>query len=139
MTCSWHYTHPICSFCGMQTQAYEKSYDVLLFMYVAALEWLRNQDASRDLLVALHPPYTLILWNADTGTRLWKKSYTETILSFSFDPFNSKNIACELLTLIALLVIEFYLHHQTSTLLFKQMINHKPFLFKERERECERE
>ncbi|XP_025096054.1 WD repeat-containing protein 11-like [Pomacea canaliculata] len=60
---------------------------------VQALEWLRNQDASRDLLVALHPPYTLILWNADTGTRLWKKSYTEMLLSFTFDPFNLKNLA----------------------------------------------
>ncbi|KAK7498382.1 hypothetical protein BaRGS_00010336, partial [Batillaria attramentaria] len=57
------------------------------------LEWLRNQDASRDLLLALHPPYSLILWNADTGTRLWKKSYTENLLSFTFDPFNGKNIA----------------------------------------------
>lgn len=64
-------------------------------MYLA-LEWLRNQDASRDLLVALHPPYTLILWNADTGTRLWKKSYTEMLLSFTFDPFNLKNLACKL-------------------------------------------
>lgn len=60
---------------------------------VQALEWLRNQDASRDLLLALHPPYSLILWNADTGTRLWKKSYTENLLSFSFDPFNGKNLA----------------------------------------------
>ncbi|OWF51700.1 WD repeat-containing protein 11-like isoform X2 [Mizuhopecten yessoensis] len=57
------------------------------------LEWLSNQDASHDLLVALHPPYSLILWNADTGTKLWKKSYTEPLLSFSFDPFNIKNVA----------------------------------------------
>ncbi|ESP00415.1 hypothetical protein LOTGIDRAFT_140712, partial [Lottia gigantea] len=59
---------------------------------VQDIEWLTNQDASRDLLVALHPPYSLILWNADTGTRLWKKSYTEPLLSFSFDPFNSKDV-----------------------------------------------
>ncbi|KAK3094363.1 hypothetical protein FSP39_000768, partial [Pinctada imbricata] len=57
------------------------------------MEWLSHQDASHDLLVALHPPYNLILWNTDTGTKLWKKSYTESLLSFSFDPFNSKNIA----------------------------------------------
>lgn len=57
------------------------------------LEWLTYQDASHDLLVALHPPYSLVLWNADTGTKLWKKSYTEPLLSFSFDPFNSKNVA----------------------------------------------
>lgn len=59
------------------------------------LEWLTYQDASHDLLVALHPPYSLVLWNADTGTKLWKKSYTEPLLSFSFDPFNSKNVACK--------------------------------------------
>ncbi|CAG2205677.1 WDR11 [Mytilus edulis] len=33
------------------------------------LQWLSNQDASYDLLVALHPPYSMILWNADTGTK----------------------------------------------------------------------
>ncbi|XP_062608661.1 WD repeat-containing protein 11-like isoform X2 [Saccostrea cucullata] len=57
------------------------------------MEWLTYQDASHDLLVALHPPYSLILWNADTGTKLWKKSYTEPLLAFSFDPFSSKNVA----------------------------------------------
>lgn len=57
------------------------------------LQWLSNQDASHDLLVALHPPYSMILWNADTGTKLWKKSYTETLLSFSFDPFHHRNVA----------------------------------------------
>ncbi|XP_005089399.1 WD repeat-containing protein 11 [Aplysia californica] len=60
---------------------------------VLGMQWLSNQDACRDLLVCLHPPYSLILWNADTGTKLWKKSYTETLLSFTFDPFNSRNLA----------------------------------------------
>ena len=62
---------------------------------VADLQWLSNQDASHDLLVALHPPYSMILWNTDTGTKLWKKSYTETLLSFSFDPFYHRNVACK--------------------------------------------
>ncbi|KAK3585480.1 hypothetical protein CHS0354_003328 [Potamilus streckersoni] len=57
------------------------------------LEWLGTQDASHDLLAALHPPYSLVLWNADTGTKLWKKSYTEVLISFSFDPFNQRNMA----------------------------------------------
>ncbi|GFR86903.1 WD repeat-containing protein 11 [Elysia marginata] len=57
------------------------------------MQWLSNQDACRDLLVCLHPPYSLILWNADTGTKLWKKSYTETLLDFTFDPFNGKHLA----------------------------------------------
>ncbi|CAG5129448.1 unnamed protein product [Candidula unifasciata] len=60
---------------------------------ILGMQWLSNQDACRDLLVCLHPPYSLILWNADTGIKLWKKSYTENLLSFTFDPFNSKNLA----------------------------------------------
>lgn len=59
------------------------------------LEWLWNQDASRDLLLAVHPPNYIVLWNGDTGTKLWKKSYAENILSFSFDPFDPSNMACK--------------------------------------------
>ncbi|XP_077868471.1 WD repeat-containing protein 11 [Saccoglossus kowalevskii] len=55
---------------------------------ILEMDWLSTQDASHDLLAALHPPYSIILWNADTGTKLWKKSFTETILSFAFDPFD---------------------------------------------------
>ncbi|XP_053245007.1 WD repeat-containing protein 11 [Podarcis raffonei] len=56
------------------------------------MQWLWNQDASRDLLLAVHPPNYIVLWNADTGTKLWKKSYAENILSFSFDPFDLSNL-----------------------------------------------
>ncbi|KAK2530681.1 Wdr11 [Columba guinea] len=57
------------------------------------MQWLWNQDASRDLLLAVHPPNYIVLWNADTGTKLWKKSYAENILSFSFDPFDPSRLA----------------------------------------------
>ncbi|KAA8590075.1 hypothetical protein FQN60_014009 [Etheostoma spectabile] len=57
------------------------------------MEWLWNQDASHDLLLAIHPPNYIVLWNGDTGTKLWKKSYAENILSFSFDPFDPSNMA----------------------------------------------
>ncbi|KAG9344448.1 hypothetical protein JZ751_011118 [Albula glossodonta] len=57
------------------------------------MEWLWTQDASRDLLLAVHPPNYIVLWNGDTGTKLWKKSYAENILSFSFDPFDPCNLA----------------------------------------------
>lgn len=59
------------------------------------MQWLWNQDASRDLLLAVHPPNYIVLWNADTGTKLWKKSYAENILSFSFDPFDPSRLACK--------------------------------------------
>uniref|UniRef100_A0A3P8ZVB1 WD repeat-containing protein 11 n=1 Tax=Esox lucius TaxID=8010 RepID=A0A3P8ZVB1_ESOLU len=57
------------------------------------MDWLWTQDASRDLLLAVHPPNYIVLWNGDTGTKLWKKSYAENILSFSFDPFEPSNLA----------------------------------------------
>ncbi|TSN48459.1 WD repeat-containing protein 11 [Bagarius yarrelli] len=57
------------------------------------MDWLWNQDASHDLLLAVHPPNYIVLWNGDTGTKLWKKSYAENILSFSFDPFDPVNLA----------------------------------------------
>uniref|UniRef100_A0A8C7LNY5 WD repeat-containing protein 11 n=1 Tax=Oncorhynchus mykiss TaxID=8022 RepID=A0A8C7LNY5_ONCMY len=57
------------------------------------MDWLWTQDASRDLLLAIHPPNYIVLWNGDTGTKLWKKSYAENILSFSFDPFDPSNLA----------------------------------------------
>lgn len=58
------------------------------------MEWLGEQDASQDLLLVLHPPACLILWNAESGTKLWKKTYGETLYKFVIDPFNSSNIAC---------------------------------------------
>uniref|UniRef100_A0A6I8Q846 WD repeat-containing protein 11 n=1 Tax=Xenopus tropicalis TaxID=8364 RepID=A0A6I8Q846_XENTR len=57
------------------------------------MQWLWSQDASRDLLLAVHPPNLIVLWNADTGTKLWKKSYAENILSFSFNPFQPSHLA----------------------------------------------
>jgi mannosyltransferase OCH1-like enzyme len=59
------------------------------------MEWLGNHDNAQDLLAALHPPYHFILWNAATGTKLWKKSYTESLQSFAFDPFEATKIACK--------------------------------------------
>ena len=58
------------------------------------MEWLKSQDASQDLLAVLHPPYSLVLWNAVTGTKLWKKSYTEVLQTFTFDPFDTSKLAC---------------------------------------------
>ncbi|XP_078587664.1 WD repeat-containing protein 11-like isoform X3 [Branchiostoma floridae x Branchiostoma japonicum] len=59
---------------------------------VQDLEWLSTQDACPTLLAAIHPPSSVVLWNADTGTKLWKKNFNETLLSFAFDPFNPANM-----------------------------------------------
>lgn len=57
--------------------------------------WLKWQDSSLDFLLALHPPYNLVLWNADSGEKIWKKSYTDSLVSMALDPFNLNRIACE--------------------------------------------
>lgn len=56
------------------------------------LEWLATQDACHDLLAVLHAPSSMILWNADTGTKLWKKTFQEALLCFAFDPFIPSNV-----------------------------------------------
>ncbi|GIY84420.1 WD repeat-containing protein 11 [Caerostris darwini] len=56
------------------------------------IEWLSGRDSCHQLLVGLHPPYSIVVWNTETGSKVWKKSYTETLLSFAFDPFSENNI-----------------------------------------------
>lgn len=60
---------------------------------VLEMQWLASQDLSIDLLAALHAPYNFILWNAQEGTKVWKKGYTETLLSFTLDPFQNAHTA----------------------------------------------
>ncbi|ESO13031.1 hypothetical protein HELRODRAFT_63831 [Helobdella robusta] len=60
---------------------------------VSDMEWVGVQDISHDLLLALHPPYHLILWNTENGSRLWRKAYTDLFQTFSFDPFDPMRIA----------------------------------------------
>lgn len=57
------------------------------------LHWLSNQDLSVDLLAALHAPYNFILWNAQEGTKVWKKGYTESLSTFALDPFQASHAA----------------------------------------------
>nr|VZI27304.1 unnamed protein product [Spirometra erinaceieuropaei] len=59
---------------------------------VCAIQWVPDQEISRDLLAVLHSDNKLILWNAQTCTVLWRKTYNDVIWSFSFDPFSTKNV-----------------------------------------------
>ncbi|KAL5111771.1 WD repeat-containing protein 11 [Taenia crassiceps] len=59
---------------------------------VCGMHWIPDQDVSRDLLLVLHTDNKLILWNAQTCTPLWKKTYPYKINSMSLDPFSSHNI-----------------------------------------------
>lgn len=61
------------------------------------MAWCSGYDNGNTMLAALHPPYSFIIWNVKTKSKLWKKTYTETLVSFSFDPFNSSRLACKLI------------------------------------------
>jgi len=56
---------------------------------VADLRWLDGRvDNSAHLLAALHPPFSLVLWDTATGAQVWKRTYAETLQGFDLDPFN---------------------------------------------------
>jgi len=58
------------------------------------MSWVRGHNGVY-LLAALHQPYSLIIWDTAAKTKLWKKTYTENLLSFSIDPFNNSRLACK--------------------------------------------
>ena len=56
------------------------------------MEWLTGHDVSHELLLVLYQPNLMILWNADTGIKLWKKTITHSILQMTIDPFKNSNM-----------------------------------------------
>ena len=59
------------------------------------MNWVHHVDGCGHLLLAAHPPNSLVLWDTDSGNKLWKKNYTEQILSFDMDPFDPRKLARE--------------------------------------------
>ncbi|KAK0429332.1 hypothetical protein QR680_011326 [Steinernema hermaphroditum] len=57
------------------------------------MKWLVWQDANRDFLLALHSNNSLILWNSDTGEKIWEHRFAFHVYHFSIDPFESSTIA----------------------------------------------
>lgn len=55
--------------------------------------WAQHFDYSEKYLMAIHPPYSFVVWDVTTGTKLWKKTYAEQILAMDFDPFDSTRLA----------------------------------------------
>ena len=53
------------------------------------------QDSCRDLLAVMLTPGVMTIWNADTGTKVSRFTFTETILSFAFNPFQQENLVRE--------------------------------------------
>jgi WD40 repeat protein len=61
---------------------------------VSHMEWLDGRfEGSGHLLAALHPPFAFVLWDTATGEKVWRKTYTETLQGFDFDPFDANRIA----------------------------------------------
>ena len=59
---------------------------------VTALKWFLWKDASRDFVLALHSGSQLVLWNADSGDKVWSHSYTIPLFDMALDPFNPKHV-----------------------------------------------
>ncbi|GLH00339.1 Uncharacterized protein GBIM_06748 [Gryllus bimaculatus] len=60
---------------------------------VLDMQWVSGFDSNDHILAALHPPYSLVIWDTYNKTKLWKKTYTETLVSFRFDPFDASKMA----------------------------------------------
>lgn len=61
---------------------------------VTELAWCDGRyENTGHLLAALHPPFALVLWDTSTGAPVWRKTYTETLQGFDFDPFDASRLA----------------------------------------------
>ena len=61
---------------------------------IQAMEWLGEAvEDTGHLMLVLHPPNILVLWDTTNGKQVWKRSYAETLLSFDFDPFDVSRLA----------------------------------------------
>lgn len=64
------------------------------YTYHIDIVWAQHFDQCEKYLMAIHPSCSFVVWDVTTGTKLWKKIYTEQILSIDLDPFDSSRIAC---------------------------------------------
>ena len=54
---------------------------------IQAISWV-----GEVLLLALHPPNHLVLWDLEAGTKLWKKSYSDTVVGFDVSPHRADSL-----------------------------------------------
>jgi len=54
---------------------------------VQQLRWVNS-----TCLLAVHPPNHLVLWDMETGMKIWKKSYGDSILEFDLSPFHQDTL-----------------------------------------------
>ncbi|CAD6184468.1 unnamed protein product [Caenorhabditis auriculariae] len=72
--------------------ATKKSQFALPHSSVLQMTWFAWKDISRDFMLVLHSGNTLILWNCETGEKVWSHNYSVPLFDFSTDPFASRNI-----------------------------------------------
>jgi hypothetical protein len=58
------------------------------------LMWAQHFDYSEKYLIAIHPPNSIVVWDATTGAKLWKKIYNEQLIAMDADPFDPNRLAC---------------------------------------------
>lgn len=58
-----------------------------------SMAWLTGYDEGNHLLLTLHPPYSIVLWDTLSGCKIWKKTYTESLVAFDLNPFEANKIA----------------------------------------------
>lgn len=56
---------------------------------VLDLEWHPDKP---HLLIALHHPSSLVLWNSETGAMMWKCDFSEPLQSISLNPFDRTHL-----------------------------------------------
>ena len=72
---------------------------------INALTWMDGRiENTGHLILALHPPYHLILWDTSLGTKVWKKSYdtvsrSNFLISYSFFRYHELESKCNKLIL----------------------------------------
>ena len=61
---------------------------------VPELLWMDGSVGENNghLLLALHLPSTLIMWDTGSGQQVWKKTVSETLRGFDLDPFDDSRV-----------------------------------------------
>ena len=54
---------------------------------IQQLSWV-----GESLLLAVHPPNHLVLWDLSTGSKVWKKSYGDTVLGLDVSPHHQDSL-----------------------------------------------
>lgn len=59
------------------------------------MKWLNYLDNfnNDDYLLVLNTLNTITLYNCDSGTKVWSKTFAETIVQITLDPYSSKRVA----------------------------------------------